>query len=287
MRALPLALGAATTGALLAASSARPTLRRARAGRRRADGAEAGAAVDAFGIAPAVPPAGSAAALDAPSRPTAVRAGAAALGRAARRVARRPPDPATDARTGVAVACGVAAFAVSPAVGLLAVAAMLAHPVLRRHRCAAARARGVIHELPDVIDLCRIALDGGLTVHHALEAVVAHGSGVVIDELAAVLAQTRHGVRLGDALVAARGLGPPAHAFVDTLVAAERYGASALAGLDRAATEARLVRRRQGEEAARRVPVTMLFPLVLCTLPALGLLTVLPLVARSLPSLAP
>mgnify|MGYP001195551975 CR=1 FL=1 len=186
-----------------------------------------------------------------------------------------------------AVVALVSATAVSPAFGASMGAVLVAVPVLRRRGARAARDRRIAEELPDVIDLCRIALDGGLTVRHALEAVVAHGSGAVVDELAAVLGQTARGVRLGDALPALRGLGPAAHGFVDTLVAAERYGAAAGPGLDRAAAEARAARRRLGEEAARRVPVKMLFPLVLCTLPALGLLTVLPLLARSLPSIAP
>ena len=38
--------------------------------------------------------------------------------------------------------------------------------------------------------------------------------------------------------------------------------------------EARLLRRRASEVAARRLPVQLLFPLVLCTLPAFALLAV-------------
>ena len=45
----------------------------------------------------------------------------------------------------------------------------------------------------------------------------------------------------------------------------------------RLAAEARLERRRAAEATARRVPVKLLFPLVLCTLPAFALLTVVPL----------
>ena len=43
--------------------------------------------------------------------------------------------------------------------------------------------------------------------------------------------------------------------------------------------------RRRAEEAARRVPGKLLFPLVFCTLPAFALLTVAPLVASALESL--
>jgi tight adherence protein C len=51
-------------------------------------------------------------------------------------------------------------------------------------------------------------------------------------------------------------------------------------------TEARLIRRRASEVAARRLPVQLLFPLVLCTLPAFGLLTVVPLLVSAFDTLS-
>jgi len=70
------------------------------------------------------------------------------------------------------------------------------------------------------------------------------------------------------------------------LVDAERYGSPVGAALDRLATEARDHARRRAEERARRIPVLLLFPLVLCILPAFGLLTVAPLLAGALDALA-
>ena len=55
--------------------------------------------------------------------------------------------------------------------------------------------------------------------------------------------------------------------------------------LRRVAAEARDRRRRAAEEAARRVPVRLLFPLVACTLPAFVVLTVVPLLVVGLDSL--
>jgi hypothetical protein len=46
-----------------------------------------------------------------------------------------------------------------------------------------------------------------------------------------------------------------------------------------------VLRRRRAEEDARRLPVQLLFPLVLCVLPAFGLLAVVPLLLASLQSL--
>jgi tight adherence protein C len=68
-------------------------------------------------------------------------------------------------------------------------------------------------------------------------------------------------------------------------VASERYGAPLGPGLERLAYEVRADRRRRAEEAARKIPVKLLFPLVSCTLPAFGLLTVAPLIASAVRSL--
>jgi tight adherence protein C len=70
------------------------------------------------------------------------------------------------------------------------------------------------------------------------------------------------------------------------LVSAERHGSPLTVPLERAADQARDLRRRRAEEAARRIPVMLLFPLVLCVLPAFVLLAVLPLLASSLQSLS-
>src|SRR5205823_11853388 len=94
------------------------------------------------------------------------------------------------------------------------------------------------------------------------------------------------GQRVGDALDAvAQLLGQPARPLVRVLAGAERYGTPLLPALERLVVDARLDRRRRAEEAARRVPVKLLFPLVLCVLPAFALLTVAPLVAGAVRSL--
>src|SRR4051812_1318732 len=53
----------------------------------------------------------------------------------------------------------------------------------------------------------------------------------------------------------------------------------------RLAAAARRSRQRRAEEAARKLPVQLLFPLVVCILPAFGLLTVAPLIAGGLRAL--
>jgi tight adherence protein C len=94
------------------------------------------------------------------------------------------------------------------------------------------------------------------------------------------------GRRLADALddLPTRA-GEAVRPLVGALVASERYGAPLVTSLERLADEVRRDRRRRAEEAARKVPVKLLFPLVACTLPAFGLLTVAPLIASAVRSL--
>jgi hypothetical protein len=66
--------------------------------------------------------------------------------------------------------------------------------------------------------------------------------------------------------------------MVAALTATIRDGAPTSSLLLRLGDEARAVRRRQNERRARSVPVQMLFPLVCCSLPAVIVGTVLPLV---------
>ena len=107
----------------------------------------------------------------------------------------------------------------------------------------------------------------------------------VCDSLDEVLRRATLGERLGDALSALDALGDPALPLAAALRGAARHGAPLTDALERVAVDARVLRRRRAEEDARRLPVQLLFPLVLCVLPAFGLLAVVPLLLASLRSL--
>ena len=83
-------------------------------------------------------------------------------------------------------------------------------------------------------------------------------------------------------------LDPPCfRPLVEALADHDRYGTPLGPVLERVSIDSRLRRRRQAEEAARRLPVTLLFPLVLTTLPAFALLTIAPLLVGPSRSLSP
>jgi tight adherence protein C len=208
------------------------------------------------------------------------------------RLARRPTrDAARTRRIGRAAVAAVVPFAVlsvplAPVVAATAALGMWWLPVVDDRRAERRRLARIESELPEVVDLLVLAVGAGLTVGLALDAVAQRADGHLAAELDRVVASTRQGHRLADALDtlptrAGEGVRP----FVAALVASERYGAPLAAGLERLAAEVRATRRRRADEAARRVSVKLLFPLVLCILPAFALLTVAPLIAGALKSL--
>jgi len=218
-----------------------------------------------------------------------VGAVADATGRRAHALTRRGADPARDRSIGVAVLVAPpVALLGGPAAAAAVVFAAWAVPVLRARIAERHRAARVLDELPEVVDLFRVAIGAGLNIRLAVDAVARHGEGLIVDEVARAADRIERGDRVADvlaALAADPALGDPVRPLLDALVATERYGAPIGPSLDRAADDARVRRRRGREEEARRLPVRLLFPLVCCTLPALGLLTVVPALVRSFPSL--
>jgi len=150
----------------------------------------------------------------------------------------------------------------------------------RRHLAA------IASDLPDVVDLLVLAVGAGLTVRLAVAAVARRSAGPLGAQLARAGHEADLGRRLADALDdLPERAGEATRPLVAALIASERYGAPLGASLERLAHEVRADRRRRAEEAARKVPVKLLFPLVSCTLPAFGLLTVAPLIASAIRSL--
>ena len=158
-----------------------------------------------------------------------------------------------------------------------------------RWRATAARRRhdlDALRELPEVVDLFFVAVASGLNLRLSIEAVGERGPPLFGAALRRISVDVSDGVRVGDAIEAGLApLGDPARPLATALLGSARYGMALMTALERLAIETRQLRRRQAEEAIRRVPVKLLFPLVLLVLPAFVLLTVVPLLATALRSL--
>ncbi len=222
----------------------------------------------------------------APAQPGAWSTGAPHAGAADLTRGDAPADAANDRRTGWAALAGGTLLVVAPALAAAPVAWAVAAPVLAARRDRARHEALVHDQLPDVVDLLALTATAGLPVGAALMAIDDRPGGPLGAALARASAHVRHGGSTAEALATLDILGPPARPLVDALVQHDRYGTPLLPALERVAIEARSRRRRRSEEAARRLPVTLLFPLVLTTFPAFILLTVVPLLAGSLGSLS-
>jgi tight adherence protein C len=204
-----------------------------------------------------------------------------ALGAVGRRLAGRPVDASRDRRAGVVDVALVLLGAWAGPVPVLVVGGGGALRSMRARRRTRRRAEAAVVEgLPELVDLLRVAIDAGCTVPLAVAAVAPLAPSPFDATLAEVQARTRHGARLADALDAlAEAHGDAARPLAAALQGSERYGVPLGPTLERVAADVRRQRRQRAEEAARTLPVRLVFPLVLCTLPSLVLLTIVPAVA--------
>lgn len=198
----------------------------------------------------------------------------------------RPPEPATAKRLGNTILGATATLLVLPSAAAPTALVLWTAPGMKAKRRERRRLASLAADLPDVVDLLVLAVGAGLTVHLAVRSVARRAPGPLGAELARVCDEVSLGRRLGDALedLPARA-GEACRPLVAALLASERYGAPLGPSLERLAHEVRADRRRRAEEAARKIPVKLLFPLVSCTLPAFALLTVAPLIASAVRSL--
>ena len=125
--------------------------------------------------------------------------------------------------------------------------------------------------LPDALDMLTICVEAGLGFDAALGHVAQNTTGPLSGEFFRVLKEMQIGKGRSEAFqdLAERTTVDELHSFVSALVQADRQGIPIAAVLREQAKEMRLRRRQAAEEAAAKVPVKILFPLVVCILPAM------------------
>lgn len=144
------------------------------------------------------------------------------------------------------------------------------------------RPGGIEHRsrnLASTIDLVSVVLGSGGTTAHALRLVQARGPVGVRAPVTGLLDRWHSGVNLSRVLVEMpEAIGEEYRSLASALVSTERDGAPVGALLARLGDEARVVRRQIAEVRARRLSVQLLLPLVCCSLPAVIVGAVVPLV---------
>ncbi len=173
-----------------------------------------------------------------------------------------------------------------PAAVAIAVAIAVAVPRLRTITAARRTARRRVSAVPDATELLVLLVESGRSPREAVADLAASGPRPLRPAFGAVGARCDRGDDFATALRALdTAVGPPAAPLVDTIATTERYGTPLAAALDVLIGEARIQRRRLAEADARRLPVRLAFPLVVCTLPAFALLGIAPALLAALGSL--
>lgn len=163
---------------------------------------------------------------------------------------------------------------------LLVVPVTVIVAVIRLRRSTGRReARRRLEAVPSAIDLVVACIRAGGTPHDAVHVLIDHGPEPLERDMLLVSGRLAAGDRLIDAL---RDCASDLSPLFDVLSAGERLGVPLESLLFQLSVNARAARRRSDEEAARRLPVRLSLPLVMCTLPSFVLLVIAPVVIGAL-----
>jgi tight adherence protein C len=144
-------------------------------------------------------------------------------------------------------------------------------PDLAIYQIAYNRREQIRKDLPDALDLLTITVEAGLAFDAAMTQVARNTEGPLAEEFYRVLQEIQLGLGRGDALqtMADRIDVEELNSFVGAVVQADSLGIPIAQVLRIQAREMRIKRSQRAEEAAMKVPVKILFPLIFCILPAL------------------
>ena len=125
--------------------------------------------------------------------------------------------------------------------------------------------------LADAIDLLTISVESGLGFDAAVAQVAKNTEGPLSEEFSRMLQEMQIGRGRAEAL---RSMGertdlPDLRTFVGAMVQADAFGIPVGQVLRVQSSEMRVKRRQWAEEAAQKVPVKILVPLIFCILPCL------------------
>jgi tight adherence protein C len=140
------------------------------------------------------------------------------------------------------------------------------------------RKKEILKTLSDTLDLLTISVEAGLSLNAAIAMVVRNVPGVLSSEFARMLQEIQLGVPRSDAFrhLSERTDVEELNAFALAMVQADVFGVSIASVLRTQAAQLRIKRRQAIEARAAQTPVKIVFPLILCVLPALFVVIVGP-----------
>jgi tight adherence protein C len=133
------------------------------------------------------------------------------------------------------------------------------------------RQKAIRRALPDTMDLLTISVEAGLGFDAALAQVIRNVPGPLSQEMGRLLQEIQLGSSRADAFrhLAKRTNVDEMSAFVLAMIQADVFGISIANVLRAQSKELRVRRRQNAERIAMQIPVKILFPMILCVMPAL------------------
>jgi tight adherence protein C len=140
------------------------------------------------------------------------------------------------------------------------------------------RQKEILRTLSDTLDLLTISVEAGLSLNASIAQVVQNVPGVLSAEFARMLQEIQLGVPRSDAFrhLADRTDVEELNAFALAMIQADVFGVSIASVLRTQAQQLRIKRRQRAEGKAQQTPVKIVFPLILCVMPALFVVIVGP-----------
>jgi tight adherence protein C len=144
------------------------------------------------------------------------------------------------------------------------------------------RQKELTNTLPDALDMLTIAVEAGLSFDQALDEISARWNNALSREFRRVLYEIGVGTSRSEALshFSQRTGVPDIVSFVVAINQAEELGTSLGQVLGVQGQEMRIRRRQRAEEAANKLPVKMMFPMVFLIFPAVFAIVLGPAVPR-------
>ncbi|MGB7982001.1 MAG: type II secretion system F family protein [Candidatus Nanopelagicales bacterium] len=140
------------------------------------------------------------------------------------------------------------------------------------------RAESISKALPNTIDLLTVSVESGLAFDAALANVAQNTEGPLSDEFRRVLREIQIGSSRSAALraLAERTTVDDLRIFLNSMIQAEKLGIPIADVLRVQASEMRLKKSQRTEEQAMKLPVKLVFPLLLCIMPLLFIVIIGP-----------
>jgi tight adherence protein C len=144
-------------------------------------------------------------------------------------------------------------------------------PDILLHNVAQKRRKDMQLALPNLMDQMLISVEAGVGFEAAMTKAAENTTGPLPEEFVRTLQDIQVGRSRREAYLdlAERAGFPELRSFIRAVVQADQYGIAIANVLRAQAKEMRLKRRQRAEEHAMKIPVKILFPLIVSILPAL------------------